>query len=72
MGIRAHGGPRAMMGKKYERSRPTRILLGRMISYLGRFKRVVAIGAILSLIATILSIFDPLVLQRGIDAVRKP
>jgi ATP-binding cassette subfamily B protein len=40
-----------------------------MFGYLGRFKRIVAIGAILSLVATIVSVFDPLVLQIGIDLV---
>ncbi|MFX0196972.1 MAG: ABC transporter ATP-binding protein [Candidatus Hodarchaeota archaeon] len=69
MGMHGPRGPHALMGKHYKRSRPFRVLLGRMIGYLGRFKRIVAIGAVFSLIATVVAIFDPLVLQRGIDAV---
>ena len=62
-------GPRGMFGGKEKRSRPVRVLLGRMFSYLGRFKRIVTIGAILSLIATIVAVFDPLILSFGIDTV---
>ncbi len=40
-----------------------------MIGYLGKFKRIVAIGAVLSLIGTVLSVVSPLVLQIGVDAV---
>ena len=69
MGMRAHGGPRSMMGQKYKRSRPMRVLLGRTFSYLGKFRRIVAIGTLLSFIATIVSLFDPFVLQSGIDTV---
>ncbi|MHA1909125.1 MAG: ABC transporter transmembrane domain-containing protein, partial [Candidatus Thorarchaeota archaeon] len=67
MGMRR--GPHGLLGGKEKRSRPIRVLLGRMFGYLGRFKRIVAIGAILSLLATIVSVFDPLVLQIGIDLV---
>ncbi|MHA2423489.1 MAG: ABC transporter ATP-binding protein [Candidatus Thorarchaeota archaeon] len=67
MGMRR--GPHGLLGGKEKRSRPIRVLLGRMFGYLGRFKRIVAIGAILSLVATIVSVFDPLVLQIGIDLV---
>jgi len=69
MGMHGPRGPHALMGRGYKRSRPFRVLLGRMIGYLERFKRIVAIGAVFSLIAAVVSIFDPLVLQRGIDAV---
>ena len=62
-------GPHGMMGGKEKRSRPIRVLLGRMFGYLGRFKRIVTIGAILSLTATIVAVFDPLILQIGIDLV---
>ncbi|MHA2116243.1 MAG: ATP-binding cassette domain-containing protein [Candidatus Thorarchaeota archaeon] len=62
-------GPHGMMGGKEKRSRPIRVLLGRMFGYLGRFKKIVLIGAILSLVATIVSVFDPLILQIGIDLV---
>ena len=68
MGMRGHG-PRGMMGQKAKRSRPMRVLLGRMVFYLGKFKRIVAIGAVLSLVATILSVFDPLILSFGINSV---
>ena len=63
------GGPRALVGKKEKRSRPIRVLLGRMVHYLGSFKRIVAIGAILSLAATIVSVINPLVLRAGINSV---
>jgi ATP-binding cassette subfamily B protein len=63
------GGPRGLMGKKEKRSRPIRVLLGRMVHYLGKFKRIVLIGAILSLAATIVSVINPLVLRAGIDSV---
>ncbi|MHA1927166.1 MAG: ABC transporter ATP-binding protein [Candidatus Thorarchaeota archaeon] len=68
MVMRGHG-PRHLGGKKEKRSRPIRVLLGRMFGYLGKFKRIVAIGAVFSLIATIVSVFDPLVLAMGIDLV---
>ncbi|RDE14899.1 MAG: hypothetical protein C4K49_06795, partial [Candidatus Thorarchaeota archaeon] len=63
------GGPRALAGVREKRSRPTRLLLGRMIHYLGAFKRSVAIGAVFSLISTIITVFNPLVLTSGIDEV---
>ncbi len=62
-------GPRGLMGGKEKRSRPIRVLLGRMVHYLGNFKRIVLIGAILSLAATIVSVINPLVLRAGIDSV---
>ncbi|NHJ14080.1 MAG: ABC transporter ATP-binding protein [Candidatus Thorarchaeota archaeon] len=63
------GGPRGLMRKNEARSRPIRVLLGRMVYYLGRFKRIVAIGAILSIAATIVGVINPLVLRSGIDSV---
>ena len=68
MGMRGHG-PRRMMGGKHKRSRPIRVLLGRMAGYLGRFRRIIAFGAVLSLLATIVSVFDPIILQLGIDSL---
>jgi ABC-type multidrug transport system fused ATPase/permease subunit len=62
-------GPRGMMGKKEKRSRPIRVLLGKMVHYLGNFKRIVIIGAILSLVATIVGVINPLVLREGINSV---
>ncbi len=62
-------GPRALSRKKQKRSRPIRVLLGRMISYLGKFKRIVAIGAVFSLLGTIVAVFDPLILSTGINSV---
>ncbi|MHA2147625.1 MAG: hypothetical protein ACXAAN_03115, partial [Candidatus Thorarchaeota archaeon] len=67
MAMHGRRGPTALAGQKDKRSRPIRVLLGRMISYLGRFKRIVAIGAVLSLAATIVAVFDPLILKLGID-----
>jgi ABC-type multidrug transport system fused ATPase/permease subunit len=40
-----------------------------MAHYLGRFKRIVAIGAVLSLVATIFAVFDPLVFSWAIDSI---
>lgn len=71
MGMRGHG-PHGMMGQKESRSRPIKVLLSRMFGYLGKFKRIAAIGATLSLMATIVSVFDPLILQFGVDAVLTP
>ena len=69
MGMHGPRGPHGMMNRGYKRSRPMRVLLSRMIGYLGQFKRIVAIGAAFSLVSMIVTIFDPLVLQRGVDAV---
>ena len=62
-------GPGGMMRKKEKRSRSVRVLLGKMIGYLGKFKRIVAIGAVLSLVATVVGVINPLVLRAGIDSV---
>jgi ABC-type multidrug transport system fused ATPase/permease subunit len=67
MAMAAHRGPRGMARTKEKRSRPVRILLGRMIAYLGRFKKPVAIGAVFSIVATIVTIFDLPVLTTGVD-----
>ncbi len=65
-----HRGPPAILAQRREkRSRPLRVLLGRMLMYLGRFKRIVAIGATMSLILSVVSILDPLILSRGVDIV---
>ncbi len=69
MGMRASGGPRRLSGKREKRSRPVRLLLGRMFGYLGPFKRIMAVGAVFSIIATLVAVFDPLVLAMGIDVV---
>ncbi|MGY5874872.1 MAG: ABC transporter ATP-binding protein, partial [Candidatus Thorarchaeota archaeon] len=52
-----------------KRSRPMRVLLGRMVFYLGGFKRIVAIGAVFSLVASVLGVIVPIVLTDGIDLV---
>ena len=69
MAMHGRRGPTALAGQKEKRSRPIRVLLGQMVRYLGRFKRIVAIGAVLSLVATIVAVFDPLILKFGIEAV---
>ena len=72
MGMRGpggHRGPRGFMGEKEKRSRPVRVLLGKMVHYLGNFKRIVALGAILSLVGTFFGVFTPLVLRAGINSV---
>jgi ABC-type multidrug transport system fused ATPase/permease subunit len=40
-----------------------------MVHYLGKFKRIVAIGAVLSLVATIFAVFDPLVFAWALESV---
>jgi ABC-type multidrug transport system fused ATPase/permease subunit len=67
--MRGRRGPRALLGWKEKRSRPIRVLLGRMVYYLGKFKRIVIVGAVLSLVATIFNVINPLVLRAGIDSV---
>ena len=67
--MRGRRGPRGLMGWKEKRSRPVRVLLGRMVYYLGKFKRIVFVGAVLSLVATIFNVINPLVLRAGIDSV---
>ncbi len=69
MGMRVRGGPRRLSGKREKRSRPVRLLLGRMFGYLGPFKRVMAVGAVFAIIGTLVAVFEPLVLKMGIDVV---
>jgi ABC-type multidrug transport system fused ATPase/permease subunit len=73
MGFHGPGGPRrgpgGMLRKKEKRSRPVRLLLGKMVYYLGKFKRIVMIGAILSIAATLVGVINPLVLRAGINSV---
>lgn len=67
-----HRGPPAMIGKREKRSRPLRVLLGRMIQYLGGFRRIIAVGAVFSILSTVISVVNPVVLMWGIDAVTHP
>ena len=69
MAFRSHGGARALARKRERRSRPMKVLLRRMFSYFGPFKKIVAFGAGLSLLANVMSVITPLVLSRGIDTV---
>ncbi len=55
--------------KKDKPSRPTRLLLRRMFGYLGYFKKIVLIGAILSIFSTVFSAYSPLFISAGIDKV---
>lgn len=71
MGIR-RGPPRGLLQSREKRSRSVRVLLSRMFGYLGHFKRIVAIGAVFSLIGTAVSAIDPLVLSWGIDSLLGP
>ncbi|MCF2136822.1 MAG: ABC transporter ATP-binding protein/permease [Candidatus Thorarchaeota archaeon] len=68
MAFRGHRGPSGSSTKE-KLSRPILLLLRRMFGYLGPFKRVVALGAVLSLIATVLSVISPFVITKGIDLV---
>lgn len=72
MAMHGRRGPAALAGQREKRSRPMRVLLGRMGHYLGKFKRIVAIGAALSLLATIVSVFDPLILSSAVDSLALP
>ena len=67
-----HHGPRGLMRPREKRSRPIKVLLTRMFRYLGRFKRIVAIGAVFSLIGTLVAAVDPIVLSWGIDTALTP
>ncbi len=69
MGMHGRGGPHRLSGKREKRSRPIRLLLGRMIGYLGPFKRIMAVGAVFAILGTLVAVFDPLVLTMGIDVV---
>ena len=69
MGMHVRGGPRRLSGKREKRSRPVRLLLGRMFGYLGPFKRIMAVGAVFAIVGTLVAVFEPLVLTMGIDVV---
>lgn len=69
MGMTRHGRSRFMTREAKKRSRPIRVLLRRMVNYLGGFKRIVTIGAVFSLISSVFSVFIPIVLTNGIDTV---
>ena len=69
MGMHASGGPRRLSGKREKRSRPVRLLLGRMFGYLGPFKRIMVVGSAFAILGTLVAVFDPLVLTMGIDVV---
>ncbi len=68
MALHGRRGPTVLAGEREKPSRPVRVLLRRMINYLGQFKRIVAIGALFSLMGTIVAVLDPLILSWGIDA----
>ena len=68
---RSHGPP-GLMRSREKRSRPVKVLLSRMLGYLGRFRRIIIIGAIFSLIGTAVATIDPLVLSWGIDTALTP
>ncbi|MFX1475110.1 MAG: ABC transporter ATP-binding protein [Promethearchaeota archaeon] len=72
MGMRRRGGPAALSREKQKRSRPLLTLLGRTLSYLGRFRKVIVVAAVFVLLATIFSSIDPLILSWGIDFVLTP
>ncbi len=63
------GGPAGLMGKREKRSRPIRVLLGRMVHYLGGFKRITLIGATLALISAVVGVITPVILRDGIDSI---
>ncbi|TFF83926.1 ABC transporter ATP-binding protein [Candidatus Thorarchaeota archaeon] len=62
-------GPSLFDKEKRKRSRSVGLLLRRMLGYLGGFKRIVAAAAILSLVGTLFSVIDPLVLRWAIDEI---
>lgn len=66
------GRPWMMGDEKYVRNKPMKVLIRAMFSYLGRFRKIVYLGAGLSIAATIFMAIDPLVLSWGIDLVLEP
>ncbi len=65
-------GPTGLIRDKHKRSRPLRVLLGSMFRYLGRFRKLIVVAAVLAVIATIFRAVDPLVLSTGINLVLLP
>ncbi len=65
-------GPTALAGKRYKRSRSLRTLLGAQFGYLGRFKKLIAVAATFTIIATVFRAIDPLILATGINLVLVP
>ncbi|MBD3407066.1 MAG: ATP-binding cassette domain-containing protein [Candidatus Lokiarchaeota archaeon] len=62
-----HRGPRGLVGEKQKRSRPVGTLLRRMFGYLGKFRKLVAAGAVLSLIGTFVNLLSPIILRDGLN-----
>ncbi|MDO9538119.1 MAG: ABC transporter ATP-binding protein [Thermoplasmata archaeon] len=67
-----HRGPGSLAGVREKRSRSMRVLLRAMFKHLGKFKRIIAIAAVLSVLASIFMAVDPLVLSWGVDLVLDP
>ncbi|MHA2314490.1 MAG: ABC transporter ATP-binding protein [Candidatus Hermodarchaeia archaeon] len=65
-------GPTALAGERRKRSRPARVLLGSMFGYLGRFKKLILIASVLTIVATVFRAIDPVILAMGIDLVLVP
>ncbi len=65
-------GPTAFARERYKRSRSLRVLLGTMFGYLGRFKKLIVVAAVFTIIATIFRAIDPLILAAGINLVLVP
>ncbi|MFW9985699.1 MAG: ABC transporter ATP-binding protein [Candidatus Odinarchaeota archaeon] len=65
-------GPTGLIRDKHKRSRPLRVLLGSMFRYLGKFRKLIVVAAVLVVIATIFRAVDPLVLSTGINLVLLP
>lgn len=65
-------GPTALAGEKRKRSRSLRALLGSMFQYLGRFRKLIVLAAILAIIAVIFRTLDPVFLAQGINLVLVP
>jgi ATP-binding cassette subfamily B multidrug efflux pump len=65
-------GPATLAQEHQKRSRPLYVLLAKMIRYLGRFRRRIAVAAILVIFATVFTVLDPVVLSWGIDFVLTP
>jgi ATP-binding cassette subfamily B protein len=62
-----------MMGltsEAYDRQYSDRQLLQRLASYFGPYRRALVVVACLVLLITILGLLDPLIISRGLDAVR--
>ena len=66
----SHGrrrGPPAMFMEKAKRTRPTRLLLGKLWGYLGQYRNWLLLSGLLILTSTIAQILSPYIIKEGLD-----